>query len=184
MLTRDSYVALLEKRAADAAESAIEPTDSAQLTTQQYNQNMADSREYLHSAFSNAGAVESNQSASVKKLFENIPSGAIVGTPLLKVARAIFDEALERGAIKTASPIYAELSYRAFVNELEKIAAMKGQTLSQVAAKNQTAMKLPQKTWDLSSPMAAAGSAARAPLPQGSGTSVNQGGLLSRLMGR
>ncbi len=181
MLTRDSYVALLEKRAADAAESAIEPTDSAQLTTQQYRENMADSREYLHGAFSQAGAVEGNQSATVKKLFNNIPSGAIVGTPLMKVARAIFDEAVEKGVIKTASPIHAEVAYRSFIDELEKIAALKPQTLTQVAAKNQTAMRLPQKTWDLSSPMAAAGSAA---LPQGSGTSVNQGGFLSRLLGR
>lgn len=182
MLTRDSYVALLEKRAADAAESAIEPTDSAELTTQQYRQNLADNREYLHGAFSNAAAVESNQTASVKKLFNNIPSGAIPGGPLLKVARAIFDEAVEKGKVKMASPIHAEVAYRSFLDELEKIAALKPQTLSQVAAKNQTAMRLPQKTWDLSSPMAAAGSAARA--PQGSGTSVHQGGMLSRLLGR
>lgn len=183
MLTRDSYVALLEKRAADAAESSIEPTDSAEATAQEYRKNLEDNRQYLHGVFPNAGEVESNQSATVKKLFNNMPKDTIVGTPLLKVARAIFFEAVQGGHIKTASPIHAELAYRAFVDELEKIAALKPQTLSQVAAKNQAAMKLPAKVWNIS-PASAGGAAAKPSLPQGSGTSVHQGGFLSRLLGR
>lgn len=183
MLTRDSYVALLEKRAADAAESAIEPVDSAELMTQQRNQILSDDRQYLHNTFSRAGEVESGQSATVKKLFTSVPSGAITGTTLLKVARAMFKEALDTGHIKMASPIHAELAFSSFVNELEKIAALKSQTLSQVAAKNQTAMRLPQKTWNIS-PGAAAGAGMKPQLPQGSGTSVAQPGFFSRILGR
>ncbi len=228
MITRDSYVAFLEKRAADAAESAIEPTDSVQLTTQEYRKNREDDRQYLNSIFPNAGEVQSNQSATVKKMFDSIPKDAIVGTPLLKVARAVFFDAVNSGRIKTASPIHAELVYRSFANELEKIANMGGlsggalggavgggagmsmpsvpsqgvkpaapgggamgklaglrpQTLSQVAAKNQMAMSRPAKVWDLSSPMSAGAAAAKPSLPQGSGTSVHQGGFFSRLLGR
>lgn len=227
MLTRDSYVALLEKRAADTAESSIEPNDSAEATAIEYRKNMEDNRQYLHDIFPNAGEVQANQSATIKKMFDNIPSGAIVGTPLLKVARAVFFEAINRGHVKTASPIHAELSYRAFCDELEKIAnlagmgaggaggmaapaaaatqgmkapmapssaggmsgasgsmgklaALKAQTLAQVAQKNQIAMSRPAKAWNISPATAGAAGAK----PQGSGTTLNQGGFFSRLLGR
>lgn len=229
MFTRDAYVALLEKRATDT-ESSVEPNDSAEATAMEYRKNLEDNRQYLHGIFPNAGEVQANQSATIKKLFDNLPSGTIVGTPLLKVARAVFFEAISQGHVKTASPIHAELSYRAFCDELEKIAnlgamgagggmaappaqaatqgmkapmsagaaggggmaaggmgkvaALKQQTLAQVAAKNRVAMSRPAKAWDISSPASAGAAGARPSAPQGSGTSVNQGGFLSRLLGR
>jgi hypothetical protein len=175
MLTRDRYVALLEKRAAD--ESSIPPNDSAEATTQEHNRIKEDDRQYLHNTFSKAEEVQSNQTATMKKLFPSLPGHTITSSPLLKVARAVFDEALQNGAIKTASPFYAELAYRSFCDELEKIAAIKPQTLAQVAQKNQIAMSRPAKAWNISNPVAAASSGAK----PGSGTSIAPKGILGRL---
>jgi len=194
MLTRDPYVALLEKRAelydvyqdpqsASHAPTAVPENDSAASTVQEHNRIKEDNRNYLHQIFPNAGAVQENQSAHLKKLFNDIPKDAIISNPLIKVARDLFFGAIQHGEfLKTASPIHVEMAYRSFCDELEKIAALKPQTMSQLAAKNQMAMARP-KVWDLSSPASAAGAAAK-PALQGSGTSVHTQGLLGRLFGK
>lgn len=188
MLTRDYYVALLEKRASenlpDEAPGVNPPPvlDSAQVTTNEHNKNLADNREYLHGIFPNAGEVESNQSATMKKLFNNLPKDTITSNPLIKVAREMFFGAIESGGLmKTAAPIHREVAFSAFCDELEKIAALQTQNLAQVAAKNRVAMSRPAKAWDLSSPASAAGAGAKPSVPQGSGTSVHANGLLGRL---
>lgn len=128
MTTLDNYVALLEKRATSEAEvlhDSVPPNDSAEATTQEYNKNMADNRQYLHGVFGRAGAVESQQSAMVGKLFSNVPKGAISGHPLMKVAsREPFFEVVQRNGnfMKTASPFHLEVAYNAFCDELTKIA--------------------------------------------------------------
>lgn len=128
MTTRDAYVALLEKRATsegDVLHESIPPNDSYDAANQEHRKNQEDHRTYLHSVFSNAEAVQTNQSAEVKKLFNNIPSGASTSNPLLKVARAPFFAALEAHGnfVKSASPIHREVVFSAFCDELEKIAA-------------------------------------------------------------
>lgn len=195
MLTRDSYVALLEKRAelydnhpdpqsASHAPTAVPENDSAAATAAEHSKIKEDNRQYLHGIFPNAGAVQENQTAHIKKLFSNLPKDTITSNPLLKVARAMFYEAVQHGQfMKTASPIQRELAFSSFCNELEKIAALKPQTMAQVATKNQIAMAHP-KVWDLSSPGSVAGAAAKPALPQGSGTSVHSQGLLGRLFGK
>lgn len=196
MLTRDSYVALLEKRAemydvykdpesASHAPTAVPENDSAASATQEHNKIKEDSRDYLHTLFPNAGAVQENQSAHMKKLFTDLGKDTVIGNPLIKVARAVFFNAVQQGDfLKTASPIHVEMAYRSFCDELEKIAAIKPQTASQVAFKNQMAMSRPAKVWDISSPAAAASTGARTALPAGSGTSVHTQGLLGRIFGK
>lgn len=182
MLTRDSYVALLEKRAAESDIESVQHIDSAQVTTSEHNSNKEDNRQYLHGIFPNAGEVQSNQTATVKKLFNNTKD-AITSNPLMKLAearRVFFGAINANGMAKTASPMYLELMFSSFKDELEKIAALKPQNLAQVAAKNQVAMSRPAKVWDLSSPASVAGAAAK-PAMQGSGTSVHAGGILGRL---
>ena len=127
MTTRDDYVALLEKRAAsegDVLTDSIPPNDSAEATTQDHNKNREDNRAYLHSIFSNAAAVQSNQSAELHRLFPNAPSNTTTSNPLIKMAfRTVFFNALDNGnLLKAASPIHLEVAYDAFVDELEKIA--------------------------------------------------------------
>lgn len=128
MLTRDSYIALLEKRA--SAESSIPPNDSAEATTQEHNNNKEDNRQYLHSIFPNAAEVQSNQSATIKKLFSETSGKTITSNPLLKLGSAVFktisrepfiNAINETSFFKNASPLYIELAYGAFCNELEKI---------------------------------------------------------------
>lgn len=180
MLTRDPYVAILEKRA--AAESSIPPNDSAEATNAEFNQNQEDNKQYLNATFGQAGAVASNMAAT-KKLFSREGVDTVVGHPLLKMAsRELFFNSLQqRGLLKTASAIHLEVAYNSFCDELEKIAAIKPQTLAQVAQKNQVAMSRPAKVWNISSPASAAGAGAKPSLPQGSGTSVHSGGILARL---
>lgn len=127
MTTRDAYVALLEKRATsegDALHEAIPSNDSAESIDQEHNKNREDHRSYLHSIFSNAGAVQSNQSSELKKMFPGMPSGTTTSNPLIKVAfRHIFLSALDtRNLLKTASPVHLEVAFNAFFDELEKIA--------------------------------------------------------------
>jgi isopentenyldiphosphate isomerase len=135
MTTRDAYVALLEKRATsegDALHESVPAVDSAQVATQEHNKNQEDHRAYLHTIFSNAGDVQTNQSAEVKKLFNNIPKDAVTSNPLIKVARAPFFSILQTHGnfLKTASPIHAEVAFNAFADELHKISAAKGRTVS------------------------------------------------------
>lgn len=184
MLTRDAYIAILEKRAAE--EHFVDNQDVAH---DEYAANMSDNKDYLKGIFDNAKSVEQQQTKHVGKLFpgkEKKESGQV----LLKVARQLFNEALENaqgGIIKTAEPYYQEVAFRSFVSELEKIAALKGQTLSQVATKNQVAMSRPAKVWNIGggSGMGGATQAAAKSLPEGSGTSLNQSpGFFSRMFNR
>lgn len=127
MTTRDSYIALLEKRAAsngDALSHSAPPTDSVEASTKDHNANKADHNAYLHSIFSQAGAVQSNQSTELKKLFPNMPNGTIVSNPLIKVGRDTFFAALNHhgNSMKIASPIHIEIAFNAFCDELDKIA--------------------------------------------------------------
>lgn len=138
MFTRDSYVALLEKRAeygdvhsdphsVSGAPTSTPGMDSAAATTQEHDRNKEDNRQYLHGIFPNAGAVQSNQTATIKQMFSNLPKDTITSNPLLKVARAVFFDALQQGdMLKTASPIHIELAYHAFCDELEKISMVNG----------------------------------------------------------
>ncbi len=124
MLTRDFYIATLEKRAAEAA-----PADSAELAQQQYNATVKDDRAILKEHFDEASAVERQQGQTVGKLFPGNNKGVekVYGGPLLKVARQIFDECwpqIEEGMLtKTAAPFYREVVFRSFYNELEKLGA-------------------------------------------------------------
>lgn len=130
MLTRDSYIAILEKRASD--ETSIPLNDSAEATIQEHNRNKEDNRQYLHDVFSNAGEAQSEQGKDVRKLFANATSRTITSNPLLKLAhsknaiRESFFGAFQNASIlKTAAPIYLELAYSSFNNELEKITSSK-----------------------------------------------------------
>lgn len=127
MTTRDAYVALLEKRATsegDVLHEAIPSNNSAESIDQEHDKNQEDHRAYLHSIFSNAEAVQSNQSSELKKMFPGMPSGTTTSNPLIKVAfRQIFLDAMDnRNLLKTASPIHIEVAFNAFFDELEKIA--------------------------------------------------------------
>lgn len=120
MLTRDAYIAILEKRAADE-QAAV---DSAEVASDEVASNRDDNRAYLKGLFEQAGAVEKGQSKQIGKLFPG-NEDKVSGNVFLKVARQMFDEAfgqVEDGHIKTASPHYREVAFHAFVNELEKIA--------------------------------------------------------------
>lgn len=183
MLTRDTYIAILEKRAAEER-----MVDNQDVAHDEYAANMDDNRTYLKDIFDNAKSVEQNQTKHVGRLFPG-KSKKESGQVLLKVARQLFDAALENvpdGLVKTAEPHYREAAFRSFVSELEKIAALKGQTLSQVAAKNQIAMSRPAKVWSIGegSGMSGALGAAKKALPEGSGTSAKSPGFFSRMFNR
>lgn len=116
MQTRDLYVALLEKRASDGQETALEEVAA----------NRADSGSYLGGMFSQAGNVKSTDSKLVGKLFPGKEEKE-TGNHLLKVAHALFEQALPQVTLlKTASPMYREVAFRSFVDELEKIGAWVG----------------------------------------------------------
>lgn len=123
MLTRDNYIALLEKRAMD--ESSVPENDSAKTTVSEYDQNRADQSQILHSLFNQAGSVQSEMTATGKKVFANAEGTKISGHPLLKMAsRNAFLAAVQnRNMFKTASAVQLEVAYNAFKDELEKIAS-------------------------------------------------------------
>lgn len=122
MVTIDTYIALLEKRAMD--ESSVEKIDNAKETVDEYSRNQADSRQQLQGLFNHAGAVSSDLTATAKKVFPNAHGTKISGHPMLKVAsRAVFFAALEHQHVKIASPLQREVAYHSFCDELEKIAA-------------------------------------------------------------
>lgn len=130
MTTRDAYVALLEKRATsegDVLHEAIPANNSAESIYTEHGKNQEDHRAYLHSVFSNAGAVQDNQSKEFKKLLPGMPSGTTSSNPLIKVAfRTVFAAALDKGNfLKLASPVHLEVAYDAFVDELQKISSAK-----------------------------------------------------------
>lgn len=127
MTTRDAYVALLEKRATtegDVLHEAIPSNNSAESIDQDHDRNRLDHRAYLHSIFSNAEAVQNNQSSELRKLFPGMPSGTTTSNPLIKVAyRSTFFAVLGNGNfLKTASPVHIEVAFNAFFDELTKIA--------------------------------------------------------------
>ncbi len=134
MLTRDFYIATLEKRAAETT-----PADSAEMAQQQYDATVKDDRSTLREYFDGAGTVERQQGQAVGKYFPGKHKGVekVYGGPLLKVARQLFNEVwpqVEDGLMKTASPQYREIVFRSFYNELEKLGAPNA--LQQVTAAN------------------------------------------------
>lgn len=127
MNARDVYVDLLNKYASDEGDvlhETIPSNDSAESIDQEHNKNREDHRAYLRSVFSNAEAVQSNQSSELKKMFPGMPSGTTTSNPLIKVAfRQNFLSAIDdRDFLKTASPVHIEVAFNAFFDELEKIA--------------------------------------------------------------
>lgn len=129
MSIRDYYLALIEKTAnaaeGDGEHESIPKPDNIQSATTDHDRIMEDSRYYLHSLFSQAGAVQSNQSAELKKMF-SMPASTITSNPLIKVAfRDAFFNALNNAPVlKTASSIHREISFNSFIDELEKIGGL------------------------------------------------------------
>lgn len=130
MTILDAYAALFQKLAAD--ESSIPENDSAAATVAEYQRIQEDSRNFLHETFSNAASVQSNQGSEIGKLFSGPNGTKISGNPLLKLASdgEILDE-LWQGVVqnqpeKLAQPLYLELQYRSFRDELEKIGSARG----------------------------------------------------------
>jgi hypothetical protein len=121
MLTRNDYIAILEKKAEDTVH-----TDSQEAAIKDYESNMSDNRTYLKGLFDQAGAVEKDESKQISKLFpgkEDKESGHV----FLKVARQLFDsafDAVEVGYVKTSAAPYKEVAFRGFINELEKTGAI------------------------------------------------------------
>lgn len=120
-LTRDDYIACLEKRA--TAE------DNQDVALGELAANRTDSRAQLGHLFDQAGASEKGQSKQIAKLFpgkEEKESGHV----LLKVARELFDTAFDclegEGHFKTAAANYREIVFRGYVDELAKIGAWAG----------------------------------------------------------
>ena len=174
MITNDRYLAMLHKHAAD------EEQDNAQAARKEYAANRSDNRRYLGGLFNRAEEVEKQMTSAAGKVLEQKNE---TGSAFIKVAaRQLFNEMIAGGQwAKTASPAYREVAFLSFCNEFEKQAALKGQTMAQLLQKNRVAAATP-KVWDLSNPVSAgAGAALKArPMPAGSGTSINQPGLLSR----
>lgn len=126
MTILDSYLDLIEKRAnsgEDALHESIQSNNSAESIDQEHSRNREDHRSYLHSVFSNAGAVQTNQSSELKKLFPGMPKDTSTSNPLIKVAlRNVFlDSMNDRDFSKTASPVHLEVAFNAFIDEIEKI---------------------------------------------------------------
>jgi hypothetical protein len=170
MFTNDRYVAMLEKMASDDSDTE----DNASIARKEYNSNRKDNRAYLGSIFNKADEVEQQMTSAAGKVLDAKNES---GSPFIKVARAAFDQSYAQTEFsKIASDTYREVAFRSFVSELEKLAALKPQTMAQLATKNRIAASSP-KVWDLSSPIS---SGAKAALPAGSGTSVHQPGILSR----
>lgn len=122
MLTRDLYIAFLEKRASE--ESSIPPNDSAAATTDEFESNQKDQNAFLHANFSRASSVQAQQTAEAKKIWSDVDGKKISGNPLMKVAmRNVFNNAVYNTHIlKEASPIHCEMAFQSFCDELEKIA--------------------------------------------------------------
>jgi hypothetical protein len=120
MLTRDFYIAILEKRAAEEA-----PNDSQETALKEYADNAKDNRAYLSGIFDNTGAAEKASSREASKLFPG-KSEKESGYMFMKVARALFNDALAQaetsGLMKTASAAYREVAFHSFCEELAKIA--------------------------------------------------------------
>lgn len=163
MLTRDSYIAILEKRA-----SSEGPIDNVDVAMKEVNSIQNDDREYLGGLFTKAHDVEKGQSKMVSKLFPG-DSKKEPGAVLMKTAHyEAFIEAMgEHELLKTASPAYNEVVFRGFCDELEKIAALKPPNAAAVAAKGALRQRVSgDKVWDLSRNAGAAGLGASAGRPK------------------
>lgn len=123
MLTRDSYVALLEKRASAEVgpETSVPANDSAEATNAEVAKTRADDHTYLSGLFTKAEAVQSDQSSTMKHLFPGAEGTKVYGNPFIKAA--FYRGIRERNLLKTASPIHCELAFNSFCDELEKIAS-------------------------------------------------------------
>jgi hypothetical protein len=93
--------------------------DSAEVAVSDLNRNMSDNRATLTGLFDNADAVASNQSAHVNKLFPDVHGTREYNHPLLKAAKAQFMESVSD---KDMAPLYKELAFQSFCDEIEKIA--------------------------------------------------------------
>lgn len=123
MLTRDPYVAALEKRAFQewAENEADEKSNWAvNAANREHEKIKSDSRQQLGELFSNAGGLESEATKTVKELFPGAEGDKETSSPFIKVARHCFNSTT---MLKQASPIYKELVMRSFCDELEKIDA-------------------------------------------------------------
>lgn len=93
--------------------------DSVKAMLEDYAKNMEDHRSYLKEVFNRTDSVESEMGSEFRKLFPNAPASKESGHPLLKIARATFMDVISDSGL---SPIYSELAYRSFCDEIEKIA--------------------------------------------------------------
>lgn len=125
MLTRDKYIAILEKRSSVADTESVPNIDNQEIALKERDDNLNDNRDYLKGIFGEAGNVESNQSKTVSRLFPG-KSPKESGTVLMKLARQLFDTALgsSDGLIKNASAVYREVALHSFTDELEKISSL------------------------------------------------------------
>lgn len=147
MLTRDSYIAILEKR----AEEEKKPVDNVEDADKAKASIFSEDRSYLGHLFDGTGEVEKSQTQLMNRLFPG-SSKKESGTPLIKTAHDIFTQAVfGHELLKHASPAYLEVAYRGFCNELEKIAAIKAQTMSQLGAKQDVGQRFgAQRVWNVS----------------------------------
>lgn len=163
MLTRDSYIAILEKRA-----TAEGPVDNVEAAMKEVSSIQSDDKAYLGGLFTRADDVEKNQSKTISKLFPG-ESKKEPGAVLMKAAHyEAFVAAMgEHELLKTASPAYNEIVFRGFCDELEKIAALKAPNAAAVAAKGALRQAVSgDKVWDISRSAGAAGLGATAGRPK------------------
>ena len=127
MLTRDAYIARLEKRAETAAvhstvdgPTSIDPNNSAEATRGEYDSIREDNRKYLEGLFSRSSDVERDQSRMAKDIFPEGDGTRIYGNPFMKKA-SFYGAIQEMGLLKTASPLHLEVAFSAFQDELGKI---------------------------------------------------------------
>ena len=119
MLTRDHYIAILEKRAADESAASY---DAVEVADKEIASNSQDNKAYLGTLFDNTSSVQRHQTKQLDKLLPG-KTPKETAAPLIKAAaRELFDSALsEAGLLKTASPAYREVAFRSFCSELEKL---------------------------------------------------------------
>src|ERR1051325_5766123 len=119
VLTRDSYIAALEKRATSDLPNYM--VDNRAVAQEEHRTNQSDSRGQLVELFSNAKNVEKGDSKLMSKLWP-AKGEKDTSNPLIKVARSAFHKAIQDTAFfKTASAHYMGVALRSFEDELEKI---------------------------------------------------------------
>lgn len=180
MLTRDHYIAILEKRASDEASSA------AEIANKEVVDNTKDNRTYLGGLFDNTSSVEKHQTKQVGKLFSGKGVEQEPGGQFLKVARVIFDDAMlsahKEGLMKTASPAYREVAFHSFCQELEKIGGVN--TTAMHSAFQRVNGGLAAKVTHIADPLEAASGRnmhALAPAVQAMRAKASQPGIMGRV---